>query len=80
LPGSRSRLPGLVAITYQFGDRDGEPGFSATNFFSFFTIQSNVIAIATLAVTAVVAQGETHAPPRGGARRRRPLHGDDRRG
>ena len=49
---------GIVAITYQYADRDGDPGFSATNFFSFFTIESNVLAVVALALSAVVRTGE----------------------
>jgi len=52
---------GVVAITYQFADRDGDPGFSATNFFSFFTIQSNLVGIVVLGATAIVAR-ESRTP------------------
>jgi hypothetical protein len=44
----------IAAMAYQFGKLDGLPSFSAGNFFSFFTIQSNVIAVAALGLTVVV--------------------------
>lgn len=38
----------LVAVVARLLEADGEPGFSAANFFSYFTIQSNLIAAAVL--------------------------------
>jgi hypothetical protein len=49
---------GIVAITNQYADRDGNPGFSTTNFFSFFTIQSNILAVVALMLAAVVRPDE----------------------
>jgi hypothetical protein len=48
---------GLVAIAYQFAERHALPEFRPANFFSFFTIQSNLIAIAVLAATATISPG-----------------------
>ncbi len=45
----------VVAITYQFSALDHVlPSFSHGNFFSFFTIQSNILAAALLIAAAVV--------------------------
>jgi hypothetical protein len=49
---------GIVAITYQYADRDGDAGFSTTNFFSFFTIESNILAVVALGLSAVVRTDE----------------------
>ena len=49
---------GIVAITYQYADRDGDPGFSTANFFSFFTIESNILAVVALGLSAVVRTDE----------------------
>ena len=50
---------GIVAITYQFASlRQGLPTFSPGNFFSFFTIQTNLLAIAMLALVVVVRPPE----------------------
>jgi hypothetical protein len=43
----------FVAIGVQLGDSVDLPGFSATNFFSFFTILSNLVGAAVLAVCAI---------------------------
>lgn len=52
-------LAAVVAITYQFASlRQGLPSFSVGNFFSFFTIQSNLFAIAMLCLAAVVRPPE----------------------
>ena len=46
---------GVVAITYQFSTLDHTlASFSQENFFSFFTIQSNILAVATLLASGVV--------------------------
>lgn len=46
---------GVVAITYQFSALDHTlASFSQGNFFSFFTIQSNILAVAALVASAVV--------------------------
>ena len=47
-----------VAMTYQFAKLNGNPGFSPGNFFSFFTIQSNVFAATMLVLTALVRRDE----------------------
>jgi hypothetical protein len=45
----------IVAMTYQFADGiSSESAFAAANFFSFFTIQSNVIAVAALFLLVLV--------------------------
>jgi hypothetical protein len=45
----------VVAITYQFASlRHGVPTFSAANFFSFFTIQTNLLAVAMLVLVVIV--------------------------
>ena len=47
---------GVVAMTYQFAKLNGSEGFGEGNFFSFFTIQSNVPGVAfTLAFAAGAA-------------------------
>jgi hypothetical protein len=43
----------LVAVVTRLLEVDGEPGFSAANFFSYFTIQSNLIAAVVLIVAGV---------------------------
>jgi hypothetical protein len=49
----------VVAITYQFASlRHGLPTFKAGNFFSFFTIQTNVFAIAMLVLVVIVQPPE----------------------
>jgi hypothetical protein len=49
----------IVAISYQFASlRTGVPTFSPANFFSFFTIQSNLFAIAMLGLVVVVRPAE----------------------
>jgi hypothetical protein len=49
----------VIAMTYQFAELNATvPGFSAGNFFSFFTIQTNVLAAAMLALAAVVPRRE----------------------
>ena len=48
----------VVAITYQYAKLDGAAGFSAGNFFGFFTIQSNLLAVAVLVAAAVVPASE----------------------
>jgi hypothetical protein len=47
-----------VAMTYQFAKLNGNPGFSPGNFFSFFTIQSNLLAATILVLTALVRRDE----------------------
>jgi len=49
---------GVVAMAYQFGRLATLPTFGAGNFFSFFTIQSNLLAVAALALTAIVRREE----------------------
>jgi hypothetical protein len=49
---------GIAAIAYQYASLVGRPEFRPANFFSFFTIQSNVLAVAILALAAVVRREE----------------------
>jgi hypothetical protein len=51
-------LLGVVAMTYQFAKLNGNPSFSEGNFFSFFTIQSNILAATILVLTALVRRDE----------------------
>ncbi len=51
-------VTGVVAMTYQFTRLQGTPGFKPGNFFSFFTIQSNIMAAAMLVLTALVRRDE----------------------
>ena len=44
----------IVAMTYQFAVLDVEPGYTRGNFFSFFTIQSNIVAVAALFLLVAV--------------------------
>jgi len=49
----------VVAITYQFASlRHGLSTFNAGNFFSFFTIQTNLFAIAMLVLVVIVRPPE----------------------
>jgi hypothetical protein len=49
----------VVAITYQLARLQGHPAFrGAGNYFSFFTIQSNIIAAAMFVLAALVRPGE----------------------
>jgi hypothetical protein len=49
----------IVAITYQLARLQGHPSFGgAGNFFSFFTIQSNILAAAMFVLVALVREGE----------------------
>ena len=47
----------IVAMTYQFAST-ADSGFQKANFFSFFTIQSNLLAVATLCLLVVVRRAE----------------------
>ena len=51
-------MTGAVAIAYQFAQLDGDAAFSPANFFSFFTIQSNVLAAVVLVLAALVRREE----------------------
>ena len=44
----------IVAMTYQFAVLNAEPGFPKGNFFSFFTIQSNLLAVIALFALVIV--------------------------
>jgi hypothetical protein len=44
----------IVAMTYQFAVLNVEPGYAWGNFFSFFTIQSNILAVAALFLLVAV--------------------------
>ncbi len=48
----------VSAMSYQFAASTNRPTFTAGNFFSFFTIQSNILAAAMLALTAIVRRRE----------------------
>ena len=50
----------IVAMTYQFA-ATADSGFQKANFFSFFTIQSNLLAVATLFLLVVVRRAERTA-------------------
>ena len=45
-------------MTYQFAKLNGLASFSPGNFFSFFTIQSNILAATMLVLTALVRRDE----------------------
>jgi len=47
----------IVAMTYQFA-ATAESGFEKASFFSFFTIQANLLAVATLLLLAIVRRAE----------------------
>lgn len=47
----------IVAMTYQFA-ATAESGFQKANFFSFFTIQANLLAVATLCLLVIVRRAE----------------------
>lgn len=44
----------IVAMTYQFATLNAAPGYAKANFFSFFTIQSNILAVAALFALVLV--------------------------
>jgi hypothetical protein len=44
----------VVAITYQFAILNAAPGYAKGNFWSFFTIQSNVLAVGLLCLLVLV--------------------------
>ena len=44
----------IVAMTYQFASLNTQPGYAKANFFSFFTIQSNILAVAALFALVLV--------------------------
>ena len=46
----------IVAVTYQFASLNTQPGYAKANFWSFFTIQSNVLAIAALFALVLVPE------------------------
>ena len=50
----------IVAMTYQFA-ATADSSFQKANFFSFFTIQANLLAVATLCVLVIVRRGERTA-------------------
>jgi len=47
----------IVAMTYQFAST-ADDGFGKANFFSFFTIQSNVLAVAMLCLLVIVRRDQ----------------------
>lgn len=57
-------LLGLAAVAARFGERLGEPDFSAANFFSYFTIESNLIAAVVLLVVGLGARAGRPASER----------------
>ena len=48
----------IAAMTYQFATLNIDPGFAKGNFFSFFTIQSNILSVATLCLLVMVRRDE----------------------
>jgi hypothetical protein len=48
----------VVAMSYMLGTLQDLPGFRVGNYFSFFTIQTNMLAAATLALAAIVRRDE----------------------
>ena len=58
LPLNAARLvvagTAVVAITYQFAILNAAPGYAKGNFWSFFTIQSNVLAVGLLCLLVLV--------------------------
>ena len=56
----------IVAMTYQFA-KTADSGFLKANFFSFFTIQSNILGVAALWVLVLVPR-ERRTPLADGAR------------
>ena len=50
----------IVAMTYQFA-ATADSAFQKANFFSFFTIQANLLAVATLCALVIVRRGERSA-------------------
>jgi hypothetical protein len=48
----------IVAMTYQYGASNDRAGFGSGNFFSFFTIQSNILAAVMLVLVALVRPAE----------------------
>jgi hypothetical protein len=48
----------VVAMTYQFASTGERTAFTTANFFSFFTIQSNIFAVAMLALGVMVRRDE----------------------
>ena len=57
----------IVAMTYQFATLNVHPGYAKGNFFSFFTIQSNILAVAALFMLVAVPR-ERRSPLVEGAR------------
>jgi hypothetical protein len=51
----------IVAMTYQFATLNAEPGYATGNFFSFFTIQSNILAVAALFLLVAVPRDRRSA-------------------
>ena len=46
----------IVAMTYQFAVLNQQPSFAPGNFFSFFTIQSNILGVVILSFAPLVPQ------------------------
>jgi hypothetical protein len=46
----------IVAMTYQFASLNQRSSFAPANFFSFFTIQSNILGVVVLSLVALVPQ------------------------
>ena len=55
-------VTGVVAMTYQYAKLNGLASFSPGNFFSFFTIQSNILAATMLVLTALIRREERSRP------------------
>jgi hypothetical protein len=55
---------GVIAMTYQFTRLQVVPTFRPSNFFSFFTIQSNILAATILVLASIVRSSERSYVPR----------------
>lgn len=51
----------IVAMTYQFATLNAAPGYAKGNFFSFFTIQSNILGVAALFALVLVPRARRSA-------------------
>jgi hypothetical protein len=69
-------VTGVVAMTYQFTRLQRHPTFNPGNFFSFFTIRSNILAVVMLVLTALIRTRRAATAVRRPTRRRNLLHHD----
>ena len=51
----------IIAMTYQFATLNVRPDYAKGNFFSFFTIQSNIIAVTALFALVLVPRARRNA-------------------